>query len=223
GRPRSHGVLVDARPGDRRAVMPPRRHHRSRSGDRDGHAGRAATASAAGGVLAGGRLLTAHRRQRRARARGLPARFVMLSLLVRQRAQLVWNRLTRGPRRVRQIIGAAVTIAFTLAFVVAAGLNAGLLVDRVARADPAAAVQALPVLLAGVVVLTLVTSLSSAFHNLFLAGDLELLMVTPVPPWSFFGLKVLEIWRDSLHVLLFQAAALYGFGQSLALPLSYYA
>src|SRR5436190_818087 len=146
----------------------------------------------------------------------------MLSLLLRQRAQLVWNRLTRGPRRIRQIIGATLTLAFTVVFVFAAGLNAGLLVDRVARADPAAAVQGLPVLLAGVVVLTLVTSLSSAFHNLFLAGDLELLMVTPVPPRSFFGLKVLEIWRDSLHVILFQAAALYGFGQSLALPLSYY-
>src|SRR5438874_7270353 len=147
----------------------------------------------------------------------------MLGVLLRQRAQLVWNRVTRGPRRLRQIIGFAVTIAFTVVFVVAAGLNAGLLVDRVARADPAASVRALPVLLAGVVVLTLVTSLSSAFHNLFLAGDLELLMVTPVPPRSFFGLKVLEIWRDSLHVILFQAAALYGFGQSLALPLSYYA
>ena len=77
-------------------------------------------------------------------------------------------------------------------------------------------------LLVGVTVLTLVTSLSSAFHHLFLAGDLELLLVAPVPARSLFWLKVLEIWRDSLHVLLFQAAALFGFGQTLRLPPSYY-
>jgi hypothetical protein len=35
-------------------------------------------------------------------------------------------------------------------------------------------------------------------------------------------LKILEIWRDSIHVLLFQGAALFGFGQSLRLPLTYY-
>jgi hypothetical protein len=118
--------------------------------------------------------------------------------------------------------GTILTIAFTFGFVVLAGINAGSLVERLARTDPQAAVQVLPFLLAGMAVLTLVTSLSSAFHHLYLAGDLELLLVTPVTPASVFGLKILEIWRDSLHVILFQAAALFGFGQSLHLPVQYY-
>src|SRR5205823_12966940 len=95
-------------------------------------------------------------------------------------------------------------------------------VDRIARSDPEAAIQALPIILLGVAALTLVTGLSSAFHHLFMAGDLELLMSAPVPPQSIFGLKILEIWRDALHIILFQAAALYGFGQALGLPPSYY-
>jgi ABC-2 type transport system permease protein len=143
-------------------------------------------------------------------------------LLLQQRARLQWNRLTRGPRRARRMFGATLLVVFTVGFVILAGLNAGQLVDRVARADPAAAANALPILLVGVTALTLVTSLSSAFHHLFLSGDLELLLVSPVPSRSLFGLKVLEIWRDSIHVLLFQAAALYGFGQTLRLPASYY-
>ena len=120
------------------------------------------------------------------------------------------------------MLGATLVVAFTGGFVVLAGVNAGVLVERVARSDPLAATQALPIILVGFSLLTLVTSLSSAFHHLFLAGDLELLLVAPVPPRSLFWLKVLEIWRDSLHVLLFQAAALYGFGQSLHLPFEYY-
>ena len=147
----------------------------------------------------------------------------VLAVLLRQRGRLLWNRLTRGPRRGLRMVGSVVTITFTAAFVVLAGLNAGLLVDRVQRVDPDAAIAALPVLLLGVTLLTLVTSLSSAFHHLFLAGDLELLQVAPVPSRSFFGLKVLEIWRDALHVILFQGAALYGFGQTLHMSPTYYA
>jgi hypothetical protein len=146
----------------------------------------------------------------------------MLALLLRQRARLFWNRLAKGPRRIRRLVGAGLTMVFTVGFVVLAGLNAGALVERVARIDPVAAVDALPVLLLGVAAITLVTSLSSSFHHLFLAGDLELLLAAPVPMRSLFWLKVLEIWRDSLHVLLFQSAALFGFGQSLRLPLAYY-
>jgi ABC-2 type transport system permease protein len=146
----------------------------------------------------------------------------VLGVLLRQRGRLLWNRLSRGPRRGFRVFGSVVTVALTVGFVVLAGLNAGLLVERVDRVDPAAASNALPVLLVGVTALTLVTSLSSAFHHLFLAGDLELLFVAPVPSRSLFGLKVLEIWRDSLHVILFQGAALYGFGQSLHLPPTYY-
>lgn len=146
----------------------------------------------------------------------------MLGLLLRQRARLFWNRLARGPRRIRRLIGAALALVFTVGFVVLAGLNAGTLVDRVARIDPVAATDALPVLLMGATVITLVTSLSSAFHHLFLAGDLELLLVAPVPLRSIFWLKVFEVWRDSVHVLLFQGAALFGFGQSLHLPPFYY-
>jgi hypothetical protein len=146
-----------------------------------------------------------------------------MRLLLRQRLQLGINRVIRGPRRARRLVGASIAFTFTFAFVVLAGLNAGLLIERVAQTDRQVALQALPVILVGVTVLTLVTSLSSAFHHLFLAGDLELLMSTPVPPRSLFGLKIFEIWRDSLHVILFQCAALYGFGRSLDLPPTYYA
>ena len=145
-----------------------------------------------------------------------------LLLLLRQRGQLAWNRATRGQRRVRTILGSVTAVVFTTGFVLLAGLNAGQIVDRVARTDEQTAVEALPVLLVGVSVLTLVTSLSSAFHHLFLAGDLELLIASPAKPASLFSLKILEIWRDSLHVILFQAAALYGFGQSLNLPPTFY-
>jgi hypothetical protein len=120
------------------------------------------------------------------------------------------------------MMGTGFVVAFTLGFVVLAGLNAGVLLNGVARIDRAVAIQGLPVLLAGTALLTLVTSLSSAFHHLFLAGDLELLMVTPVTPRSLFTLKTLEIWRDSVHIILFQAAALLGFGLSLQLPPGYY-
>jgi hypothetical protein len=147
----------------------------------------------------------------------------VLALLLRQRALQLWNRLAKGPRRIRRLVGTGLALVFTVAFVVLAGLNAGILVDRVARIDPVAATDALPVLLLGVSAITLVTSLSSAFHHLFLAGDLELLLVAPVPLRSLFWLKILEIWRDSVHVLLFQGAALFGFGQSLHLPPTYYA
>ena len=128
----------------------------------------------------------------------------VLALLLRQRARLLWNRLAKGPRRVLRLVGTGFALVFTIAFVVLAGLNAGILVDRVARIDPGAASDALPVLLLGVSVITLVTSLSSSFHHLFLAGDLELLLVAPVPMRSLFWLKILEIWRDSVHVWLFQ-------------------
>src|SRR5579859_6597164 len=147
----------------------------------------------------------------------------VLALLLRQRARLLWNRLVKGPRRVRRLVGTGLALGFTVGFVILAGLNTGVLVERVARIDPVAAADALPVLLLGVTAVTLVTSLSSAFHHLFLAGDLELLLAAPVPMRSIFWLKVLEIWRDSLHVLLFEGAALFGFGQSLHLSLVYYA
>jgi hypothetical protein len=146
----------------------------------------------------------------------------MIRILLAQRLRQAWNRATRGPRRLRKIASSVFAVLFTSGFVLLAGLNAGQVIDRVARIDQSAAVQALPVLLVGVTVLTLVTSIGSAFHHLFLAGDLELLLVSPVPSVSLFSLKIIEIWRDSLHVILFQAAALYGFGQSLDLPPTYY-
>jgi hypothetical protein len=146
----------------------------------------------------------------------------MLGLLLRQRLRLFWNRLAKGPRRIRRLVGAGLAVAISVGFVVVAGLNMGVLVDRVARTDPLAAAEALPVLLVGVTALTLVTSLSSAFHHLFMAGDLELLLVAPVRARSLMWLKIVEIWRDSLHVLLFQGAALFGYGQILHMPLIYY-
>jgi hypothetical protein len=147
---------------------------------------------------------------------------VTLGLLLRLRVRLGWNRIMRGPRRTWHVLGAVITVLFTFWFVLLAGLNAGALLEGVARTDRAVAVQGLPVLLAGVVLLTLVTSLSSAFHHLFLAGDLELLLAAPVSAWSLFGLKTVEIWRDSQHIFLFGAAALFAIGQGLGLPFSYY-
>src|SRR5579859_4652624 len=114
----------------------------------------------------------------------------MLGLLLRQRMRLFWNRLGRGPRHTRRILGAILVAVFTIGFVVLAGLNAGVLVERVARTDPRAATAALPVLLIGVFALTLVTSLSSAFHHLFLAGDLELLLAAPMKLRTLFWLKI---------------------------------
>jgi hypothetical protein len=146
----------------------------------------------------------------------------VIGVLVRQRGQVAWNRAARGPQRVRRTIGATVAFVLTFGFVVLAGFNAGLIVERIAQTDPQTAVLMLPMILVGVTVLTLVTSLSSAFHHLFLAGDLELLMATPVSAPSLFSLKILEIWRDSLHVILFQCAALFGFGRALHLPPTYF-
>jgi ABC-2 type transport system permease protein len=146
----------------------------------------------------------------------------MLGLLLRQRVRLFWNRLGRGTGRAWRLVAAFLAAVFSIGFVVAAGLNASLLIERLAFIDPQAATDVLPVLLIGVFALTLVTSLSNAFHHLFLASDLELLLAAPVPPRTLFWLKMFEIWRDSLHVLLFQGAALYGFGQTLRLPASYY-
>jgi hypothetical protein len=146
-----------------------------------------------------------------------------MRVLLLQRVRLGWNRVSRGPQRVRKLLGATIAFVLTFGFVVLAGINTGLLVERIQRQDPRVAAEALPVILVGITVLTLVTSLSSAFHHLFLAGDLELLMATPVPPPSLFGLKIVEIWRDSLHVILFLCAALFGIGRSLHLPLTYYA
>jgi hypothetical protein len=146
----------------------------------------------------------------------------MLGLLLRQRVRLFWNRVARGPRRTRRLVGAFLATGFSFGFVLLAGSNASLLIQRVARADVDTATQALPVLLIGVFALTLVTSLGSAFHHLFMAPDLELLLAAPIGGRSLFWLKVFEIWRDALHVLLFQGAALYGFGQTLGLPAAYY-
>jgi hypothetical protein len=146
----------------------------------------------------------------------------VIALLLRQRLREFWNRWSRGPRRRRRLAGAALAAVLGVGFVVLAGLNAGQLIQRMARGDPESATAALPVLLVGVTALTLVTSLSSAFHHLFAAGDLELLLAAPVPKRSLFWLKILEIWRDSLHVLIFQSAAFYGYGQALRLPAWYY-
>ena len=143
-------------------------------------------------------------------------------VLLQQRGRLLWNGITHGPGNLQRKVGAAFVVVFTVGFIVLAGLNAGALLDRVARTDPVAALRLIPALLAGVSVLTLVTSLSSAYHYLFFAGDVELLLVTPLPSMSLFGLKVFEIWRTSLHIILFEGAALYGFGQALQMPPTYY-
>lgn len=113
-------------------------------------------------------------------------------------------------------------VAFLIGFFGFAGFNSGVLVDRLERADPRSASEALPTLFLAISFLTLVTSLGSSFHHLFMAPDLELLLAAPVPRRSFFWLKVFETWRDSVHVLLFQAAALVGYGVALHLGAPFY-
>src|SRR5689334_13710558 len=146
----------------------------------------------------------------------------MFVLLLRQRLRLFWNQMVRGPHRVRRISSTLIALVFGLAFVTAAGLNAGSVVDRLDNIDPSLAGSALALLLVGIAGLTLLTSMSSAFHHLFMASDLELLLAAPLPSRSLFWLKVLEIWRDAIHVLLFQAAALIGYGRGLHVGWIYY-
>ena len=146
----------------------------------------------------------------------------MTRLLIGQRLRQFWNRLVRGPRRIRRLIGGTIALVFGVAFVTIAGLNAGAFVDRLDSIDPELGGRALALVLVGLTALTLVSSMSSAFHHLFLGGDLELLLAAPIPGRSLFWLKVLEIWRDSVHVLLFQAAVLVGYGRSLHVNWTYY-
>jgi hypothetical protein len=146
----------------------------------------------------------------------------VLWLLISQRLRLSWNRLTRGRHGGRRVLGTVLGIAFSIGFVALAGRSAGELLGRVLQLNPSVGASALALLLVGVVGLTLVTSLNSAFHHLFMAGDLELMLAAPVPPRALFWLKVVEVWRDSVHVLLFQAAALFVFGQALRLSLAFY-
>src|SRR5947207_1020081 len=105
----------------------------------------------------------------------------MLWLLVGLRMRLAWNRLWRGGgRRELRVLGALLAGAFGVGFVVLAGLNTSILVQRLARIDPEAPNGVLPALLVGGAALSLVTSLSTAFHHLFMASDEELLLVSPV-------------------------------------------
>ena len=146
----------------------------------------------------------------------------MTRLLLAQRFRQFWNRFVRGPRRIGRIVGGTFALVFGVAFVAIAGLNAGAFVDRLDNIDSELGGRALALLLVGLTALTLVSSMSSAFHHLFLGSDLELLLAAPVPGRSLFWLKVLEIWRDSVHVLLFQAAVLIGYGRSLHVSWTYY-
>ena len=147
----------------------------------------------------------------------------MLAFLLHQRMRLFWNRLRRGPRRGRAVFGTLFAVGFAFWFIAVAGLNAGAIIQRLNSADPSLTGQALALLLVGIVGLTFLSSVSSAFHHLFAASDLELLLAAPVRPRTLFWLKVAEIWRDSVYVLLFQAAALIGFGRALNMGPDYYA
>src|SRR3954451_3647326 len=110
----------------------------------------------------------------------------MLVLLLRQRLRLFWNQMVRGPRRLRRIGSTLLALAFGLGFVAAAGLNAGSVVDRLDSIDSSLPGSALALLLVGIAGLTLLTSMSSAFHHLFMGSDLELLLAAPVPGRTLF-------------------------------------
>ncbi len=146
----------------------------------------------------------------------------MLRLLLGLRLRIAWNRIARAPRPALRTLGLLLALVFGLGFVGVAGLNASLLVDRLARIDTTATQAILPAVLVAAIVLALVTSLGMAFHHLFMAADAELLLATPVPRRDLFVLMLLETWRDCIHVVLFLLAALIGFGFALRLSLTYY-
>jgi hypothetical protein len=146
----------------------------------------------------------------------------MLALLLWVRVRLAWNRFARAPRRPLRVLGALGAVAFGVGFVGVAGVNSSMLVERLARIDADAPQAVLPGVLLGGVVLSLVTSLSTAFHHLFMAADEELMLAAPVPLRDVFVLKLLETWRDGVHILLFQSAALIGFGLAMHLTVTYF-
>lgn len=147
---------------------------------------------------------------------------MMLGVLLRLRWQLWSNRLLRGSGpgspALRVILGAA-SLAVFLGLI---GVNTGTLGARITRDDPAAAQALIPGLLLVAVVLTITSALSVPLHHLFLAPDLDLLLVAPLSPRDLFGLKVLETWRDSLHVVLFTIVALSAYGQTQGREATYY-
>jgi ABC-2 type transport system permease protein len=142
----------------------------------------------------------------------------MLRVLLWVRVRVFWNRYARAPRRAPRVLGGLAALIFGTAFVVVAGLNASLLVDRMARIDPSSPQAILPAVLLGGAVLSVITSLSTSFHHLFMSADQELLLAAPLPTRDLFVLKMLETWRDGLHILLFLCAALIGFGVAMRLP-----
>jgi len=146
----------------------------------------------------------------------------MLRLLIGLRVRLAWNRIARARRRPLRLLGAAVLVIFGLGFLAVVGLNTSVLVERVARVDANAARGILPALLLGMTLLALVTSMGVAFHHLFLAGDQELLLAAPVRLRELFALKVLETWRDGVHIALLLSAMLFGFGLALRLPPTFF-
>ncbi|HET6316800.1 MAG TPA: hypothetical protein VFG86_10095, partial [Chloroflexota bacterium] len=107
-------------------------------------------------------------------------------------------------------------------FMAVVGLNTAVLIDRLSRVDRSAPPAMLPAILAGGAILSLVTSLSMAFHNLFMSADEELLLAAPVRLRDLFALKMFETWRDGIHVLFFEAAALVGYGLALRQPWPYF-
>ena len=124
-----------------------------------------------------------------------------LRLLIGLRVRLAWNRIVRARRRPLRLLGVAALVLFGFGFLAVVGLNTSLLVERVARVDASAARGILPVLLLGMTLLALATSMGVAFHHLFVAGDQELLLAAPLRPRDVFALKVLETWRDGVHVV----------------------
>jgi ABC-2 type transport system permease protein len=121
-----------------------------------------------------------------------------------------------------RMLGAVAATVFGAGFVAIIGFNSRILVERLARVDPLAPEGLLPAMLVGGAALSVVTSLSTAFHHLFMAADEELLLAGPIPTRDLYALKLLEIWRDGIHIVLFLAAALIGYGAALRLPLPYF-
>lgn len=142
----------------------------------------------------------------------------MLRLLIGVRLRLAWNRIARAPRPWLRFLGAIVAAVFGLGFMGIVGVNSAVLVDRLSRVDAAAPPALLPAIMLAAAALSLVTSLSTAYHHLFLSADEELLLAAPVRLRDLFALKTFETWRDGIHVVFFASAALIGYGVALRQP-----
>ena len=73
-----------------------------------------------------------------------------------------------------------------------------------------------------VLLLAAVFGLGDTLHHLYLAGDLELLLIAPVPSWNVFAYKLLQCSRSTWLPALLSAGLLLALGVGQSAPPAYY-